>query len=527
MGFRRRYFLKISVMALFAALIVGSVYAGDEDDLDSILARHLEALGGRERLVSINSITATASLTVNDIAGKQISYQKFPSKYYIRFDQGQLSQTVGFDGLVGWLVDGNGIARTQTAEERKPLVNEVYFQSYSYLIKTGHSGRIEYHGISLFEEQPYYQLLLFPAGGDSLYLLINQETNLVEYRMESNFGTNLITRYSDYRNVDGLMVPFLSKTTATNVPLSTVGRIESIEINSDLDDSLFSMPGTVGNDFAFPGGADSIVIRFQLEGNHIYLPVKINGRDQFRFLLDSGAGGIVISQKAADQIGLQRLGDLPARGLGGFGSFGLTQIDSLNISTLSLYIKNVMISNLEVGRGANKWSIDGILGYDFFARFPIAINFDRGELTIYKPPKTRSGGDGHKIDVEIFSQLPIASVKLDRFPVRVAIDLGSQAALVIQPSARFHREISQIIDSASQLYSIGGVGGVSRLRGGRMSSLSLGDETIDSPLVLLSEDFSSAPLPTYIEGLIGMEILKRFNLYIDYPAREIYFLRRE
>lgn len=519
--------LKILALVIFTFVLVGSALGTEATDLDSILARHAEALGGRERLVSIKSISAQASIRINNIDGRQVSYHQFPLKFYVRYEMGPMSQTLGFDGLVGWQVDGNGIGRTQSAEERKSLVNEIYFQTYSYLLKTGMDGRIEYHGISQIEGEPFHQLQLFPDGGDSLFILISTKTDLVEYRMDAAGGINLVTKYSDFRDVDGLMVPFLSQTTATNAPMEVVARIESIEINPEIADSIFNMPGKSGDDFAWPDQADSIVIPFKYRDNHIYLPIRVNGQGEFEFLLDSGAGGIMISRRAAEQLGLDRLGDLPARGLGGYGTYGLTQIDSMNIASLSLYIKNIIIGDLDVGEGRSKWSLDGILGYDFFTRFPMMIDFDRNEITIFRSSLSGKRREGTKLEMEVYYQLPIVEARLDGYPLRVAIDLGSQTGIILQKSARAFEALAQKIDSASMMYSIGGVGGITQVRGGRLDSLWLGGLLIDSPMVLLSGDFESAPLPEYIEGLIGMEILKRFNLFIDYPAREIYLLRRD
>jgi len=38
-----------------------------------------------------------------------------------------------------------------------------------------------------------------------------------------------------------------------------------------------------------------------------------------------------------------------------------------------------------------------------------------------------------------------------------------------------------------------------------------------------AEDFSGLPLPDYIEGLLGLQILREFNLFIDYSIGKIYF----
>ena len=160
-----------------------------------------------------------------------------------------------------------------------------------------------------------------------------------------------------------------------DAPYEISARIDSVRINIDISDSVFLMPGETAVDFRFPEGADSAAVPFEIKRNGIMVKVKVNGRGPFFFLLDSGAAATLLSKTVADELGLEAEGAIPARGVGGFGSMGFGKIDSLDIGPLSWSLKRVAIFDFKALSGNSLAQLDGILGYDFFARFPVLDRF--------------------------------------------------------------------------------------------------------------------------------------------------------
>jgi hypothetical protein len=520
--------LKKSPAVVVFAVLIGLLSAGAAaTELQDVLARHLRAIGERDSLVAIKSAAAFSTINYVGMSGKAISYVKFPVQYYARVELSVLSQEKGFDGLTAWTRDHSGITRRDIAEELKPMINELYFESYSYLLPDRNPGKTVYQGDTLIGGNMYYRLALYATGGDSLFLFISAQSGLAEYRFEIITGLPVKTVYEDFRKVHGVMMPFSMRSETPGAPYEMSVWNDSVWINPDLPDSIFLMPGISPVDYRFPQGADSIVIPFELVGNSLRINVNINGKGPFSFLLDSGSGTTMISDRAADSLEIRVGGDIPVRGVGGFGTIGIAEIDSLAIGQLSWWLSRVSVFDFKNLETLSLSTLDGILGYDFFARFPMRVSFDDQTLTLFDSRKATPQKPGERITADIFYQIPITDVWLNGKPLRVGFDLGAQAGVVIRRQSRWYKEMADAIDTLAEKHSVGGVGGTKQAKSFRADSLRIGALTIADPSVMVFGDDSALPLPDYVEGLLGVDILNRFNLFIDYGEGKIYFDPRE
>jgi hypothetical protein len=509
-------------LLLVILIVVPATGAAGGDELRKILDKHLETLGGRDAIAAIKSVAAYSSIEFMGLSGKAISVVKFPGKYYTRLELGAIVEEKGFDGLTAWTTDANGVTRRDIPEELKPMINELYLSSFSYLLSGRIPGRVEYLKDTLIEAENYHHLAMYPEGGDSIYVFINIATGRLEYRSESITGIKAITSYSDFRKVNGVETPFASQIETPGAPYDIAGWVDSVMVNPDIPDALFLMPGEAVIDFKFPVGADSSVIPVEIKSNSLFAEVIVNGRGPFKFLLDTGASKTIVSRRLADELGVEAIGEIPARGVGGYGGMHFGSIDSLMIGDISWYLKRIMIFDFNSMTGGRMSSIDGILGYDFFARFPLLINFNDAGMTLYNPASAKASVPGEPLEIEIYCQIPVVEVLLDGYPARLAVDLGAQMGLVIQGHSRWYREMAESIEKISSTTDIQGVGGIHEVGIVKLDSVNIGNIKIRNPSVMVSEDFAGMPFPEYIEGFLGLEILKRYNLILDYPSNKIY-----
>ena len=530
-GRRRLYTERESMMswktvARAAGIILIIVSSAGAADLESVLQTHLRAVGEWDSLSALTSVASFSSVSYMGIGGKVVGYVSFPSKYRTQLDLDVVSEDKGFDGMTAWTLGANGAVRRDTPEELKPMINELYFQSYSYLLPRRNAGRAAYCGDTLIEGKTYHQLALYPQGGDSLSVFVNAQNGRIEYRSEFVTGLRVITQYSDFRTVSGLVVPFVMNAATPEAPYRMETRVDSLWINPDLPDSLFVMPGKSVADLRFPVRTDSIVVPLEMTGDALYVQVGVNGRGPYRFLLDSGAGATVISRRLADSLGIAVHGDVPVRGVGGFGSIGYGVIDSLTIGPLSWYLTRITVYDFDAMAAGSWQSLGGILGYDFFARFPMRFDFDRKEIVLYHPDASRPDAGGESLDVEIFYQIPIIEIFLDGRPVRMAFDLGAQTGAVVRKDSRWYRQAGERFNAQSSTAEIFGMGGTQTVATGYGDFLEIGSQIIDTPSVMVTESYTELPFPEYIEGFLGVDVLKRFNWVIDYAQSRIYLLPR-
>src|SRR6266705_3885111 len=75
------------------------------------------------------------------------------------------------------------------------------------------------------------------------------------------------------------------------------------------------------NKFRLVGGAQPLIL----------LPVRVNDRGPFDFILDTGAGTSLLSSELAKQLGVTILGSKEGQSAGGKVSVSLAKVDSLAV----------------------------------------------------------------------------------------------------------------------------------------------------------------------------------------------------
>jgi hypothetical protein len=133
--------VKPSLFAIFIVSILSiascNLYA---EDLENILQQHVEAIGGIGAIDHVNSTVTFHSIVFGGLSGTQVVHYKAPFKVHLFIDYGIITQELGFDGKISWTIDPNGMVRQDISEEVKPLINELYFASFSYALPHGHPG---------------------------------------------------------------------------------------------------------------------------------------------------------------------------------------------------------------------------------------------------------------------------------------------------------------------------------------------------------------------------------------------------
>src|SRR5713101_4032388 len=133
---------------------------------------------------------------------------------------------------------------------------------------------------------------------------------------------------------------------------------------------------------------------FESYRNLIFLPVRVNGSRPLCFVLDSGSGTGMIDKARAKELGL-KLAE------GGQG----------------------------IGLG------EGTLGYPIFARYVVAVDNEKHNVTFFNPKTYVHKGRGEKIPLTIENHVPYVTAKLklygqDAEERRYIIDTGSASTTV-------------------------------------------------------------------------------------------------
>lgn len=147
----------------------------------------------------------------------------------------------------------------------------------------------------------------------------------------------------------------------------------------------------------------------------IHLAVRMNGGSTERWVLDSGASECIVDRAHARRARLITRG---GRGLSGAGK-GTVRLDSIR-SAVSLQIADHSLPtcdhfgavDLRNATGSDATPIAGILGYEFFARYIVRIDFDSQTVTLFDPARYRYNGSGDIVKLDMTRRHPRVQVRI-------------------------------------------------------------------------------------------------------------------
>ena len=135
-----------------------------------------------------------------------------------------------------------------------------------------------------------------------------------------------------------------------------------------------------------------VVVPFELlKTQHMTIQVKINGRGPYRLIFDTGAPVTLINNKVAKEAGVFPK-DFRPPFFAFFGSMGQFKIKSLGVGDLKLENVDAMVmDHPTVAAISNALGpIEGIVGFNIFARFRMTLDYQAKTMTFvpttFQPP---------------------------------------------------------------------------------------------------------------------------------------------
>lgn len=118
-----------------------------------------------------------------------------------------------------------------------------------------------------------------------------------------------------------------------------------------------------------------------LPTKHMVISAKINGKGPYRFIFDTGAPVNVVSNRIARETGMVAKDSQPLFAL--FGSLGPAKIRALELGRLKAEDTPAVVMDHPAVElmGQAFGRIEGILGYPFFARYRMTLDYQAKRLT--------------------------------------------------------------------------------------------------------------------------------------------------
>lgn len=272
----------------------------------------------------------------------------------------------------------------------------------------------------------------------------------------------------------------------------------------------------------------SLVTKFPFRiysGGVMVIKAKLQGAaDSLNFVLDTGSGGISLDSSTCAEFNIPTTPtDTTIKGIGGVRRVHFVFNRTLDFTGLQLTGMNFHINNYEVLTSVYGEKIDGIIGYSFFSRYIVHIDFDSLLISVFTPGKISYNVKGYTLK-PLFTSLPILPLQIKdahRQNHHFYFDTGAGLCFLLsekfaKDSAILHRKRKPRLTQAE------GMTGRLQMRLTILRSIRIGPYSFHNvPTYLYKDDYNVTGYP-FTGGLIGNELLRRFNLTINYPAREIH-----
>ncbi|WP_257658601.1 aspartyl protease family protein [Parapedobacter lycopersici] len=279
-------------------------------------------------------------------------------------------------------------------------------------------------------------------------------------------------------------------------------------------------------EYVRPASETLATVPFSLAAESVVLVrgLLVGRPDTLTFILDTGSSGISLDSATANLLELKpEVSDINIRGIAGIRKAWFLYNQRLELNGYVIDSLNFHINNYEFLSYVYGTRIDGVIGYSLFSRYIVKIDYDVNEIEICSPGTIRYPRGGHLLRPFIRT-LPIQSARVrDNHPIttRFLYDVGAGLALVL---SRDFEQDSAVIRKSRKRFQIQahGVGGKLAMEMTMVKEFRLGPFRFRNVPTMVFDDVYNVTSYPYLGGLIGNQLLKRFNTIFNYEKREIY-----
>jgi len=223
---------------------------------EDVLAKAVEAIGGKERLDTIESSHSTGRMSMPglNIGGDIETWWKGEDFYQESMMPGVGRIRQGKKGSTMWSEDpilGLRKLEGKEAEQAEWVASISLAADWKRFFTTAKTI-----GVREIDGQRVYDVLLTTAAGDQVTLSFEADSGLsigVSFDQAHPMGTMPIKiKLEDYRDVEGMKVSFRQLTDASLGTMVT--ELTKLELNVEVDESRFEMPSAPGA----PAGAATV-----------------------------------------------------------------------------------------------------------------------------------------------------------------------------------------------------------------------------------------------------------------------------
>ncbi|QNP51602.1 pepsin/retropepsin-like aspartic protease family protein [Hymenobacter qilianensis] len=274
-----------------------------------------------------------------------------------------------------------------------------------------------------------------------------------------------------------------------------------------------------------------VSMEYKAHGNLLIIPVFLNGKGPYNFLLDTGiATSLITNPKLGRQLGVQTTKAYNLSGVGKKAPVLAHRTNSVRVEfagieapSINFIIVTKQVVAFEALLGIQ---IHGILGYDLFRSFIVSIHPTLGQITFTEPtaPRPTTDDSWSSLPIELDDSRPYITTNISltgsqAIPLRLMLDTGANHALSLETASDPRLSLPPERQRADLGYGFSGL-----IQGylGPIALLQLGAYQLRSLLTAFPDPHNLVDRVTVPRsGTLGFDVLRRFDLIIDYPHNRL------
>lgn len=204
---------------------------------NDVIAKYVEAIGGKARLAAVKDIVTKSSMMMQGMTIDINVSQKAPNKILVETGMGGnvMSKQI-CDGEKAKITSpmGEQVLEGADLEDMKiqaTLNNELYYDKLGV--------KVELTGQENVDGKKAWKVQVVKPSGKSTVEYYDQESGLKLKSVAQQGQMSVTTVYKDYREVDGILIPF--KITQSMGPQNFDVETKEVLINKGIEDSVFAL----------------------------------------------------------------------------------------------------------------------------------------------------------------------------------------------------------------------------------------------------------------------------------------------
>jgi len=445
-------------------------------------------------------------------------------RYVAQRDYGIYSEATGFDGRLGWKRDRSGASHFLDSDPARAIT-----ATGAWLFRRGWCGEGNEAKLDAKPDEKDGEVTeavwnVTPKGGIPVLLRFEKVNGLLRQSEVSLWSSRLIRHYSDWREIDGVLIPFAEKDEYPEDESVELIKIDSAKVNPrSVDSKIFERPPNI-HDYAINGNKLSTTVPYEDDGvGRIFVPMFIDDKGPYPFEIDTG-GHLILTSATAEKLNLKPIGNANTTG-GGSGVMHEGTVRAKEIRIGDAVIRDQPVWVIPLPDSSNdrgpRAPRAGFLGLELFERFAVQLDRKAKAVTLTPLEKFDGKAQGVRLPICFTEDAPLTRGSFNGVSGDFELDSGNAGPAIIEGYWAHEHALESLL-ARGLPWAGSGVGG------DYGEKLSHGDITL-GPIKFPHEVVSYAGLvqrgseSTKLQaGVIGESSLYQFDMVYDYAREQVW-----